>query len=102
MIDGYLTAQILKDLDRKMVFVSGPRQAGKTTLAQAILRSHYEPPDSRRRYFSWDDSSDREMIYRGESPFSPGLLVFDELHWKNRCLVSLSLSGEGCAGGSRN
>ncbi|HYK92039.1 MAG TPA: ATP-binding protein [Acidobacteriota bacterium] len=80
MIARYLEAQILKDLGRKMVFVSGPRQAGKTTLAQTILRSQYAPAESGRRYLNWDDSSDREMIFRGESPFPPGLVVFDEIH----------------------
>lgn len=29
----YLVSQIRQDLARKMVFVAGPRQVGKTTLA---------------------------------------------------------------------
>ena len=33
----YLEAQILEDLQRKMVFVGGPRQVGKTTLAKRLL-----------------------------------------------------------------
>jgi len=32
----YLQSQILKDLQRKMVFVAGPRQVGKTTLALGL------------------------------------------------------------------
>jgi predicted AAA+ superfamily ATPase len=32
----YLLTQLKKDLIRKMVFVAGPRQVGKTTLAQAL------------------------------------------------------------------
>ncbi len=32
----YLAGQILADLDRKMVFVAGPRQVGKTTLARGL------------------------------------------------------------------
>lgn len=30
----YLESQLRKDLERKMVFVAGPRQVGKTTLAK--------------------------------------------------------------------
>lgn len=32
----YLAAQLRADLARKMVFVSGPRQVGKTTLARRL------------------------------------------------------------------
>lgn len=30
----YLAQQVREDLERKMVFVAGPRQVGKTTLAR--------------------------------------------------------------------
>jgi predicted AAA+ superfamily ATPase len=33
----YLADQISEDLKRKMVFVGGPRQVGKTTLAKTLL-----------------------------------------------------------------
>jgi len=46
----YLTPHILNDLKRKMVFVGGPRQVGKTTLAKAILVDAY--PEG--RYLNWD------------------------------------------------
>ena len=32
----YIYPYILKDLKKKMVFVDGPRQVGKTTLAKAV------------------------------------------------------------------
>ena len=32
----YLAAQVLSDLERKMAFVAGPRQVGKTTLARSL------------------------------------------------------------------
>ena len=35
MYRRYLEDQIRKDLEKKMVFVPGPRQVGKTTLAKA-------------------------------------------------------------------
>jgi uncharacterized protein len=75
----YLAPQIRRDLDRKMVFVAGPRQVGKTTLALSI-------PGARSGYLNWDVSEHRERILRHELP--PGRLwVFDELHkyrrWRN-------------------
>lgn len=68
----YLVPQVVRDLRRKMVFVAGPRQVGKTTLATAL-------PGARRGYLNWDVPRDRERILRGELPPAP-LLIFDELH----------------------
>jgi hypothetical protein len=64
--------QVRKDLRRKMVFVAGPRQVGKTTLARRV-------PGAARGYLNWDVPADRERILRGELPPS-GLWVFDEIH----------------------
>jgi predicted AAA+ superfamily ATPase len=55
-----------------MVFVAGPRQVGKTTLARRILGRN-------RGYLNWDANADREAILRGELP-SSDLWVFDEIH----------------------
>ena len=68
----YLTTQIRADLERKMVFVSGPRQVGKTTLARHLLP---EPSG----YLNWDIPEHRDMILRGRLP-PTDMLVFDELH----------------------
>jgi len=75
----YLAKQIREDLQRKMVFVAGPRQVGKTTLALDL-------PGARRGYLNWDIAEHREKILTGELP--PGKLwIFDELHkyrrWRN-------------------
>ena len=75
----YLAAQVERDLSRKMVFVAGPRQVGKTTLARMLLGSP-------QGYLNWDVADDRESILRRELP--PGeLLVLDEIHkyrgWRN-------------------
>jgi hypothetical protein len=68
----YLAPQVRRDLARKMVFVAGPRQVGKTTLARSL-------PGARAGYLSWDVPAERERILRGE--LSPGKLwAFDELH----------------------
>ncbi len=75
----YLTAQVEKDLARKMVFVGGARQVGKTTLALQVL-------DGRPGYLNWDVPEDRERILTGTLPRS-SMLVFDEIHkyrpWRN-------------------
>jgi len=68
----YLEVQIRKDLARKMVFVAGPRQVGKTTLAR-------RRPGAAQGYLNWDASADRERILRGELPVSR-LWIFDEIH----------------------
>lgn len=75
----YLKSQVVQDLARKMVFVAGPRQVGKTTLANEILND----PSG---YLSWDITADRERILRQELP-AVDLLVLDEIHkyrsWRN-------------------
>lgn len=72
----YLAAQVERDLARKMVFLSGPRQVGKTTLARSL-------PGAPKGYLSWDDSVHRERILRRELPSSK-LWVFDEIHkWRS-------------------
>ncbi|TMA66213.1 MAG: ATP-binding protein [Deltaproteobacteria bacterium] len=68
----YLAAQVVRDLRRKMVFVSGPRQVGKTTLARSL-------PGAGVGYLNWDVAGDRERILRGELPVARRL-IFDELH----------------------
>ncbi len=68
----YLRSQIEKDLTRKMVFVAGPRQVGKTTLAKSL-------PGADRGYLNWDIPEHRERILRRELPVSP-LWIFDEIH----------------------
>ncbi|HIJ54677.1 MAG TPA: ATP-binding protein [Deltaproteobacteria bacterium] len=81
-----------KDLsvEKSMVFMSGPRQAGKTTLSKQVLDSF-----SNRLYYNWDIPQDRVRLL--ENPFffenierknsSEPFVVFDEIHkyrdWKN-------------------
>ncbi len=78
-VKRYLVSQIEKDLRRKMVFVAGPRQVGKTTLALSLR-------GARAGYLNWDVAEHRERILRRELPPS-SLLIFDEIHkyksWRN-------------------
>ena len=55
-----------------MVFVAGPRQVGKTTLARRL-------PGASAGYLSWDIAEHRERILRRELPVSR-LWIFDEIH----------------------
>lgn len=51
----HLSSFLSRDLERKMVLLAGPRQCGKTTLAQSLL-------DERGEYLSWDIAKDRRII----------------------------------------
>lgn len=64
-----------RDLARKMVFVSGPRQAGKTTLAASIAA---RVPGA--QMFDWDVVQDRRVLLAQSWVPTAPLLVFDELH----------------------
>ncbi len=69
MLIRYLTQQIKQDLKRKMVFVDGPRQVGKTTLAKGLLQN----PSG---YMNWDVAKEREQILKREFPASSLLLSY--------------------------
>jgi len=75
----YLTDQVARDLARKMVFLSGPRQVGKTTLALELA-------GTRAGYLNWDVPEHREAILARELP-AADLWIFDEIHkyrrWRN-------------------
>ncbi len=80
----YLTQQIQNDLKEKMVFLTGPRQVGKTTLALELLGTKdAEHP----AYMNWDHPALRSKIRTLDIPKNQKLLVFDEIHkykkWRN-------------------
>jgi hypothetical protein len=84
MLARALSPRVAADLEAKMVFVSGPRQSGKTTMARAILGQQHRASAS--RYLNWDDDEARTRVLNREFPHQ-GLVVFDELHkysrWRN-------------------
>lgn len=75
---------------KSMIFLAGPRQAGKTTLAKIISDSFVNS-----LYFNWDIQEHRKDFIDNPSFFitldrkdeSPPLIIFDEIHkyknWKN-------------------
>lgn len=75
----YNFPQIQADLQSKMVFVSGPRQVGKTTLSKSLV--------SKSAYLNWDIAEDREKILKGEFPANEKFWALDEIHkytsWRN-------------------
>ncbi len=72
----YLAKEIQEFLQKKMVFIGGPRQVGKTILSLSYL----EPPTvNNPAYLNWDDIHSRKQIKLGELPNSP-LIVLDEIH----------------------
>jgi len=80
----YIKPQVLDDLQRKMVFVGGPRQVGKTTFAQSLIRG-YKP--NHVAYLNWDDREQRDKILNKIWPANQKLIIFDEIHkyarWRN-------------------
>jgi len=76
--------------DKSMIFLSGPRQAGKTTLARMIAASF-----ANSLYFNWDIPRQRTLLIDDPTFFenverrdaTTPLIIFDEIHkyrdWKN-------------------
>ena len=74
MIKRYLEQNITVDLKDKMVFISGPRQVGKTTLAKQVGDNSY---NNLFTYLNWDNREDRKQILSGEYPAEKKLIIFD-------------------------
>jgi predicted AAA+ superfamily ATPase len=75
----YLHEFIVKDLKRKCLILSGPRQVGKTTLARGLF------PEC--EYLNYDVVNDRRVIVSQSWRRDTALVILDELHkhkkWKN-------------------
>jgi uncharacterized protein len=76
-LQRYLKTPVLQDLKEKMVFIGGPRQVGKTTFAQGLLKQFR---DGHPAYLNWDAAPDRHIILDGSWPTSEKLIVLDEIH----------------------
>jgi len=81
-IHRYIQKPVINDLSRKMIFIGGPRQSGKTTLAKYICEQ--AGCHLRDRYLNWDAAVDRENIIRENFPAGKGILILDEIHKYSR------------------
>ncbi len=79
ILHRYPESCIRADLKDKMVFLAGPRQVGKTTLAKSVLGQF-----GTGVYLNWDNRDDRREIRAARWPGGQGLVVLDELHkWRS-------------------
>lgn len=69
----YIEKHIKADLEKKMVFIGGPRQVGKTTLSKNFIKN-------KNQYLNWDDLEDRGIIKKHQIPVDLETVVLDEIH----------------------
>lgn len=77
----YLSESLRKDLAKKMVLLTGPRQVGKTYLAKELMAFFNKP-----QYLNFDALDDARIIQSRQWAVNADLLIFDEIHkmkaWK--------------------
>ena len=80
-MERYLVNTVRADLAKKLVFLVGPRQVGKTTLAKALMADY-----KRAQYLNWDVPADCRIILGQTWSPRARLVVLDEVHkmraWK--------------------
>jgi uncharacterized protein len=81
-IERKIKEKVLQDLKKKMVFIVGPRQVGKTWLSKRIMKEYQNP-----LYLNFDNFNHKEIIKKQSWLPDVDLIVFDEIHkmpkWKN-------------------
>lgn len=81
----YLQGPVGTALARRMVFIGGPRQVGKTTFALGFLGR--EADERHPAYLNWDHPAVPPRLRRAELPADEPLLLLDEIHkyarWRN-------------------
>ena len=75
MKNRYLKEVLKKDLHKKILILTGPRQSGKTVLSQ-MLGSH--------TYFNFDIPEDRFIIEERSWTTKGSYMIFDEIHKKDQ------------------
>lgn len=73
----YLHDYVKEDLKNKMVFISGPRQVGKTTFSLSFLD---KVSATQGAYLNWDSLEDRQIIKSSVLPAKSPLIIYDEIH----------------------
>jgi len=75
----YLESYLKKDLNKKILLISGPRQSGKTTLSKMITESY--------DYLNFDNTDNRPDFIEKSWDRNKELIIFDEAHkmkkWKS-------------------
>lgn len=69
IISRYLAAILSSELKQKMVFLGGPRQVGKTSLAQSLMTKS-------SIYMNWDDDQNKEDILSKKITTSADFIIF--------------------------
>lgn len=69
-----LTSHIKEDLNNKIVFLTGPRQTGKTTLSKMLFKNY--------EYCNHDLAEHRVALTEKSWDRKKDLIIFDELHKK--------------------
>ncbi len=81
-MERYCQKYIINDLKKKMVFIGGPRQVGKTTLSKTIGKASFPSYED----LNWDNDEDRKAILKKHWKSDTSLIIFDEIHkypqWK--------------------
>ena len=70
-----LKSHIIRDLPKKIILISGPRQTGKTTLSKMLIKSF--------DYLNYDNAADRQRITEQSWDRKKELVIFDEIHKKS-------------------
>jgi predicted AAA+ superfamily ATPase len=96
-MERILTKLILEERReyKKMIFIAGPRQVGKTTLLARIAERYPGP------LFNWDVLEHRKLITQSpRDAFKEGAVYFDEIHkyprWKNFLKGMFDTQGDHC------
>jgi predicted AAA+ superfamily ATPase len=80
-MDRSLYHPIKRDLAKKMVIITGPRQVGKTWLAKELMREFRAA-----QYLNYDNFDDARIISKQTWSLDADLLILDEVHkmkgWK--------------------
>ncbi|MBY0463063.1 MAG: ATP-binding protein [Alphaproteobacteria bacterium] len=77
-MERFLSKFIVRDSEKKIILLSGPRQSGKTTLTKQLFKKF--------DYFNFDLAEDRESLFKKRWDRNADCILFDEIHkmrdWK--------------------